>query len=73
MTGAPDVAEAVTEVGPLHSPFHVVTVACARFQQIRDGSKPRLDAGDHKDCTTAVAEVRAGSVPCYRVSALELE
>ena len=52
-------------VGPLGNRFFVVAVAARRVLQIRDGSRPRLDPGGHKPCVVAVAEVVAGTVPCY--------
>ena len=52
-------------VGPLENRFHVVSVACLRVMQIRNGGRPRLDPGRHKPCVAAVAEVVAGVVPFY--------
>jgi DNA-directed RNA polymerase subunit K/omega len=52
-------------VGPLDNRFHVVSVACLRVIQIRNGARPRLDPGGHKPCVAAVAEVIAGTVPYY--------
>ena len=52
-------------IGPLDNRFHVVVVASLRVLQIRAGARPRLDPGSHKPCVAAVAEVLAGTVPCY--------
>ncbi len=52
-------------VGPLDNRFHVVSVACLRVMQIRNGARLRLDPGGHKPCVVAVAEVVAGTVPYY--------
>ncbi len=52
-------------VGPLDNRFHVVSVACLRVMQIRNGGRLRLDPGGHKPCVVAVAEVVAGFVPYY--------
>lgn len=70
MTGTADglevlVGEGDSGVGPLGSPFHVVSVACQRVIQIRAGSRPRLMPAGHKPCVQAVAEVRAGVVPFF--------
>ena len=70
MTGTIDglevlVGEGDSGVGPLGSPFHVVSVACRRVMQIRAGSRPRLMPAGHKPCVQAVAEVRAGVVPFF--------
>jgi DNA-directed RNA polymerase subunit K/omega len=51
--------------GPLGNRFLVVSVACRRVMQIRDGARPRLDPGRHKPCFVAVAEVMAGTIPYY--------
>jgi len=59
------VGEGDSAVGPLGSPFHVVSVACQRVMQIRAGSRPRLLLSGHKPCVQAVAEVRAGVVPYF--------
>lgn len=59
------VGEGGSGVGPLGSPFHVVSVACQRVTQIRAGSRPRLMPAGHKPCVQAVAEVRAGVVPYF--------
>jgi len=59
------VGEGDSGVGPLGSPFHVVSVACQRVTQIRAGSRPRLMPDGHKPCVQAVAEVRAGVVPYF--------
>jgi DNA-directed RNA polymerase subunit K/omega len=45
--------------------FLLVAVASQRVLQIRNGSRPRLDAGTHKPCLVAIAEVVAGSVPYF--------
>ncbi len=45
--------------------FHIVTLACLRLAQIRNGARLRRDPGGHKPCAVAVAEVRAGVVPYY--------
>ena len=58
-------AEGLAEVGPLDNRFHVVAVASLRVLQIRNGARLRLDPGGHKPCVVAVAEVLAGTVPCY--------
>jgi DNA-directed RNA polymerase subunit K/omega len=65
--GAPQplVREGGSVVGPLDNRFHVVSVACLRAIQIRNGGRPRLDAAGHKPCVVAVAEVVAGVVPYY--------
>lgn len=65
--GAPKarVAESGAAVGPLDNRFHVVSVACLRVMQIRNGGRLRLDADGHKPCVVAVAEVVAGFVPYY--------
>ena len=52
-------------VGPLDNRFHLVSVACLRVMQMRQGGRPRLDPGGHKPCVVAVAEVIAGVVPYY--------
>ena len=52
-------------VGPLDNRFHVVSVACLRVIQLRNGGRPRLDPSGHKPCVAAVAEVVAGAVPYY--------
>jgi DNA-directed RNA polymerase subunit K/omega len=52
-------------VGPLDNRFHVVSVACLRVIQIRNGGRPRLDPAGHKPCVAAVAEVVAGAVPYF--------
>lgn len=59
------VGDGDSAVGPLGSRFHVVSVACQRVMQIRDGSRPRLQLNGHKPCVQAVAEVRAGVVPYF--------
>jgi DNA-directed RNA polymerase subunit K/omega len=59
------VAESGASVGPLDNRFHVVSVACLRVMQIRNGGRLRLDPGGHKPCVVAVAEVVAGVVPYY--------
>jgi DNA-directed RNA polymerase subunit K/omega len=59
------VSGAESAVGPLDNRFHVVSVACLRVIQIRNGARPRLDPGGHKPCVAAVAEVIAGTVPYY--------
>jgi DNA-directed RNA polymerase subunit K/omega len=51
--------------GPLGNRFLVVSVACRRVMQIRDGARPRLDPGGHKPCVVAVAEVMAGTIPYF--------
>lgn len=56
---------AQASVGPLDNRFHVVSVACLRVVQLRDGGRPRLDPAGHKPCVAAVAEVVAGAVPYY--------
>jgi DNA-directed RNA polymerase subunit K/omega len=61
----PMTAEEMVAVGPLDNRFHVVSVACLRVMQIRNGGRPRLDPGGHKPCVAAVAEVVAGVVPYY--------
>ena len=61
----PEVAEVEAAVGPLDNRFHVVAVACQRVLQIRDGARLRVDLTGHKPCVVAVAEVVAGTVPCY--------
>ncbi len=43
--------------------FLFVSVAAQRVVQIRNGSRPRIDAGSHKPTVVAVAEVLAGVVP----------
>jgi RNA polymerase Rpb6 len=43
--------------------FLFVAVASQRVMQIRNGSRPRIDAGSHKPTVVAVAEVLAGFVP----------
>lgn len=65
--GAPQplVREGGNVVGPLDNRFHVVSVACLRVMQIRNGGRLRLDPGGHKPCVVAVAEVVAGVVPYY--------
>ncbi len=65
--GAPQplVGEGGNVVGPLDNRFHVVSVACLRVMQIRNGGRLRLDPGGHKPCVVAVAEVVAGVVPYY--------
>jgi DNA-directed RNA polymerase subunit K/omega len=57
------VGDGFSAVGPLDNRFHVVSVACKRVMQLRDGSRPRLPLRGHKHCVQAVAEVRAGVVP----------
>jgi DNA-directed RNA polymerase subunit K/omega len=57
--------EGESAIGPLDNRFHVVVVASLRVIQIRNGARPRLDPGGHKPCVAAVAEVLAGTVPCY--------
>lgn len=52
-------------VDPVGAGFHVVTLACLRLAQIRNGARLRLDPGGHKPCVVAVAEVLAGAVPYY--------
>ena len=52
-------------VGPLDNRFHVVSVACLRVLQIRNGARLHLDPRGHKPCVVAVAEVVAGTVPYY--------
>jgi DNA-directed RNA polymerase subunit K/omega len=52
-------------VGPLDNRFHVISVACLRVMQIRDGGRVRIDPHGHKPCVVAVAEVVAGVVPYY--------
>jgi DNA-directed RNA polymerase subunit K/omega len=59
------VREGGNVVGPLDNRFHVVSVACLRVMQLRNGGRPRLDPGSHKACVAAVAEVVAGTVPYY--------
>ena len=59
------VAESGAAVGPLDNRFHVVSVACLRVMQLRNGGRPRLDPSGHKPCVAAVAEVVAGAVPYY--------
>ena len=59
------IPESGSSVGPLDNRFHVVSVACLRVIQIRNGARPRLDPGGHKPCVAAVAEVVAGAVPYY--------
>ena len=59
------IAESGAAVGPLDNRFHVVSVACLRVMQIRNGGRLRLDPGGHKPCVVAVAEVVAGVVPYY--------
>ena len=61
----PRVTQSGAAVGPLENRFHVVSVACLRVMQIRNGGRLRLDPGDHKPCVVAVAEVVAGFVPHY--------
>jgi DNA-directed RNA polymerase subunit K/omega len=58
-------SEAAPGIGPLGNRFHVVSVASLRVIQIRNGARLRLDPGGHKPCVVAVAEVMAGTVPCY--------
>jgi DNA-directed RNA polymerase subunit K/omega len=43
--------------------FLFVSVAAQRVVQIRNGARPRVDAGSHKATVVAVAEVLAGFVP----------
>jgi DNA-directed RNA polymerase omega subunit len=45
--------------------FLLVAVAAQRVLQIRNGSRPRLEAGVHTPCLIAIAEVMAGSVPYF--------
>jgi DNA-directed RNA polymerase subunit K/omega len=61
----PEVTEVEASVGPLDNRFHVVAVACQRVLQIRNGARLRIDLTGHKPCVVAVAEVVAGTVPCY--------
>jgi DNA-directed RNA polymerase subunit K/omega len=61
----PAIREGGNAIGPLDNRFHVVSVACLRVMQIRNGGRPRLDPGGHKPCVAAVAEVVAGVVPYY--------
>ncbi len=56
-----------TAIGPARNRFLVVTLACRRVMQIRDGARPHLDPAGHKPCVVAVAEVMAGTIP-YIVS-----
>lgn len=69
MTGAsppaPPAVEATSRVAQSDNRFLIVAVACRRVLQIRSGSRARLDAGGHKPCAVAVAEVMAGVVPYY--------
>ena len=58
-------SEGEAAIGPLDNRFHVVVVASLRVVQIRGGARLRLDPGGHKPCVVAVAEVLAGTVPCY--------
>jgi DNA-directed RNA polymerase subunit K/omega len=58
-------SEGEAVIGPLDNRFHVVVVASLRVVQIRAGARLRLDPGGHKPCVVAVAEVLAGTVPCY--------
>jgi hypothetical protein len=59
------IAEGASAIDPLGAGFHVVTLACLRLAQIRNGARLRLDPGGHKPCVVAVAEVLAGVVPYY--------
>jgi DNA-directed RNA polymerase subunit K/omega len=43
--------------------FLFVAVAAQRVIQIRNGSRPRVDAGNRKPAVVAIAEVLAGYVP----------
>jgi DNA-directed RNA polymerase subunit K/omega len=52
-------------VDPVGAGFHVVTLACLRLTQIRNGARLRMDPRGHKPCVVAVAEVLAGAVPYY--------
>jgi DNA-directed RNA polymerase subunit K/omega len=61
----PEAIQVEASVGPIDNRFHVVAVACQRVLQIRDGARLRIDLTGHKPCVVAVAEVVAGTVPCY--------
>jgi DNA-directed RNA polymerase subunit K/omega len=65
MTPELAMTEGESAIGPLDNRFHVVAVASLRVIQIRNGARPRVDPGGHKPCVAAVAEVLAGTVPCY--------
>ena len=61
----PEAIQVEASVGPIDNRFHVVAVACQRVLQIRNGARQRIDLTGHKPCVVAVAEVVAGTVPCY--------
>jgi DNA-directed RNA polymerase subunit K/omega len=52
-------------IGPLGNRFYVISVACQRVMQIRNGARLHVDPRGHKECVVAVAEVMAGTVSCY--------
>jgi DNA-directed RNA polymerase subunit K/omega len=51
--------------GPFGNRFLLVSVACKRVTQLQGGARRRVDAGRHKPCLVAVAEVMAGTVPYF--------
>ena len=42
--------------------FHISAVAFQRAQQLKQGARPRVDAGTHKIATVAVLEVLADTI-----------
>ena len=42
--------------------FHLATVMFHRTRQLRNGSRPRVEAEDHKPLAIALLEMRAGAV-----------
>jgi DNA-directed RNA polymerase subunit K/omega len=64
-TAEPGPGRGASAIGPLDNRFHVVSVACRRVMQIRNGARLHLDPRGHKECVVAVAEVMAGTVSYY--------
>jgi DNA-directed RNA polymerase subunit K/omega len=52
------------------SRFHIASLAFQRTRQLKQGARPRVDAGGHKVCTLALLEVLADTVSWHLAEAL---